>query len=117
MPVLGYGDDAVAEITQFSADLLRLAIVNETPLNEKHVKPIVLNLDGVTLAGEIERCYPNAENVSTIVLVRPDAGDSQGNPFGKTKALAAVQLLAARAYSCVGLWHLVQPAPDHAALF
>ena len=97
VPVLGYGDDAVAEITQFSADLLRLAIVNETPLNEKHVKPIVLNLDGVTLAGEIERCYPNAENVSTIVLVRPDAGDSQGNPFGKTKALAAVQLLAARA--------------------
>ncbi len=97
VPVLGYGDDAVAEITQFSADLLRLAIENETPLNEKHVKPIVLNLDGVTLAGEIERCYPNAENLSTIVLVRPDAGDSQGNPFGKTKVLAAVQLLAARA--------------------
>jgi hypothetical protein len=97
VPVLGFGDDAVAEITQFSADLLRLAIKNNTPLTEKHSKPIALHLDGVTLAGEIERCYPDAKSVKTIVLVRPDASDSQGNPFGKAKALAAVQLLAARA--------------------
>jgi exodeoxyribonuclease V gamma subunit len=97
VPVLGYGDDAVAEITQFSADLLRLAIKNNTPLTEKHPKSITLQLDGVTLAGEIERCYPDAESVSTIVLVRPDASDTQGNPFGRTKALAAVQLLVARA--------------------
>ena len=97
VPVLGYGDDAVAEITQFSADLLRLAVENETPLNEKHSKPITLHLDGVTLTGEIERCYPDAESVSTIVLVRPDAGKSSNKPFQCAKMLAVVQLLAARA--------------------
>ena len=97
VPVLGYGDDAVAEITQFSADLLRLAVENETPLNEKHPKPITLHLDGVTLAGEIERCYPDAESVSTIVLVRPDAMKSSSGPFQRAKMLAVVQLLAARA--------------------
>lgn len=106
VPVLGYGDDAVAEITQFSADLLRLAVENETPLNEKHPKPITLHLDGVTLAGEIERCYPDTESVSTIVLVRPDAMKSSSGPFQRAKMLAVVQLLAARAmnYAIEDAW-------------
>ena len=95
VPVLGFGDDAVAEITQFSADLLRLGIENGTPLTEKHSKPIALHLDGVTLAGEIERCYPDAESVKTIVLVRPDAMKSSSRTFLRAKMLAVVQLLAA----------------------
>jgi len=95
VPVLGFGEDAIAEITQFSADLLRLAIENETPLKDKHAKPITLHLDGVTLAGEIERCYPDAQHAKTIVLVRPDAMKSSSGPFLRTKMLAVVQLLAA----------------------
>lgn len=95
VPVLGFGEDAIAEITQFSADLLRLAIENETPLKEKHAKPITLHLDGVTLAGEIERCYPDAQHAKTILLVQPDAMKSSSGPFLRTKMLAVVQLLAA----------------------
>ncbi len=97
VPVLGYGDDVVAEITQFSADLLRLAAENTTPLKERHSKPISLQLAGVTLTGEIERCYPDAERVQTVVLLRPDAMKSSSPTFLRAKMLAVVQLLAARA--------------------
>ena len=97
VPVLGFGDAAVAEITQFSAALLQLADKKGVPLDTGESKDIALSLDGVTLTGTIERCYPSAANVETIVLVRPDASDSQGRPFQRAKVLAVLHLLAARA--------------------
>jgi len=97
VPVLGFGDAAVAEITQFSAALLQLADKKGVPLDTGESKDIALSLDGVTLTGRIERCYPSAANVEIIVLVRPDASDSQGRPFQRAKVLAVLHLLAARA--------------------
>jgi len=97
VPILGFGDAAVAEITQFSAALLELANKKGTPLDAGESKDVALSLDGVMLTGTIERCYPSAANVETIVLVRPDASSSQGRPFQKAKVLAVLLLLAARA--------------------
>ncbi|MFM7739873.1 MAG: hypothetical protein ACKO9H_10745, partial [Planctomycetota bacterium] len=97
VPVLGFGADAVAEITQFSAALLELAQTKELPLAEHHSKDLSLSLDDVTLAGTIERCYPDADNVTTIVLVRPDAIDTGKHGFLVAKSLAALQLLALKA--------------------
>lgn len=97
VPVLGYGEDVVTEITQFSADLLRLARENNTPLDTGHVKPIALHLDGVTITGTFERCYPDTVSVKAIVLVRPDAMKSSSGLFLRAKMLAVVQLLTARA--------------------
>jgi exodeoxyribonuclease V gamma subunit len=97
VPVLGFGADAVAEITGFAAGLLRLATTLDTPLDTRHARPLTLQLDGVTLGGTIERCYPDAARPRTIVLVRPDAGNSQQPAFRRAKALAVLQLLAARA--------------------
>jgi len=98
VPILGFGDAAVAEITQFSASLLKVARDEGVPLEDEHAKDISLTLDGVTLAGTIGRCYPDANNVEKIVLVRPDAMKSSSAPFKRVKMLAVVQLLAARAH-------------------
>lgn len=97
VPVLGFGEAAVAEITQFSAALLALAEDEDVPLNKGRPKDIALSLDGVSLTGRIERCYPDTENVATIVLVRPDAIDTGDHGFRVAKALAGLQLLALRA--------------------
>jgi exodeoxyribonuclease V gamma subunit len=98
VPILGFGDAAVAEITQFSAALLELAKHEDrdVPLDKGHAREITLSLDGVTLTGAIDRCYPDAENVETIVLVRPDAIDTGKHGFRVAKALAALELLALR---------------------
>jgi exonuclease V gamma subunit len=96
VPILGFGDAAVAEITQFSAALLELADETGTPLDAGGSKDIALSLDGVTLTGRIERCYPDADNVETIVLVRPDAIKTEKHGFRVAKALAGLQLLALR---------------------
>jgi exodeoxyribonuclease V gamma subunit len=93
VPVLGFGDAAVAEITQFSAALLELAEDKDVPLPDGRQRDIALSLDGVTLTGRIERCYPDTENVETIVLVRPDAIKTNKRDFLVAKALAGLQLL------------------------
>jgi exodeoxyribonuclease V gamma subunit len=100
VPVLGYGDAAIREITEFSAELLQLAIAEQVPLNQRHPKDVTLSLSGITVAGTIERCYPDAEHVEAVVLVRPDAKKSGSREFLRTKMLAVVQLLAARASGC-----------------
>ncbi|MFM9024240.1 MAG: exodeoxyribonuclease V subunit gamma [Planctomycetaceae bacterium] len=97
VPVLGFGRAAVAEITQFSAALLDLAAAAGVPLEERRHKPISLQLDGVALTGTIERCYPDADDVRTIVLVRPDAIETSTHGFLVARALAGLQLLALEA--------------------
>lgn len=97
VPVLGFGAAAVAEITQFSAALLTLAEDEGVPLYEAQPKDIALSLDGVRLTGRIERWHPGTADGETIVLVRPDAMASSSDQFLRTKMLAVVQLLAARA--------------------
>jgi len=100
VPVLGYGEAAIREIDEFSAELLQLAREENVPLNQRHPKDVTLSLGGVTVAGTIERCYPDAEHVETVVLVRPDAKESGSGQFPRIKMLAVVQLLAARASGC-----------------
>ena len=100
VPILGYGEAAIEEITQFSSELVQLADDESIPLNQRHPKDVTLPLDGITLAGTLERCYPDANRVETVVLVRPDAQKSSSSLFLRTKMLAVVQLLAAQASGC-----------------
>jgi exodeoxyribonuclease V gamma subunit len=120
VPVLGFGAAAVAEITQFSAALLQLAKDKGVPLDDSSGRDIALSLAGVMLTGRIERCYPHADHVETIVLVRPDAIETGERGFLVAKALAGLQLLALRSagheakaliLSQYGDWH---PTPGHA---
>ena len=100
VPILGFGEAAIEEITQFSAELVQLAAAENIPLDQRHPKDITLPLEGITLAGTLERCYPNADRVETVVLVRPDAQKSSSSLFLRTKMLAVVQLLASHASGC-----------------
>lgn len=97
VPVLGYGDAAIEEITQFSTELIELAMAENIPLTQRHPKDITLSLPGVTVAGTLERCYPDADRLETVVLIRPGAKGSSSSLFLRTKMLAVVQLLAVRA--------------------
>ena len=97
VPVLGYGDTTIEEITQFSTKLIELAAAENIPLTQRHPKDITLSLHGVIVAGTLERCYPNADRLETVVLVRPGAKGSSSSLFLRTKMLAVVQLLAVRA--------------------
>jgi exodeoxyribonuclease V gamma subunit len=92
VPVLGYGDDAIAKITQFSDALLKLAVDQQVPLDQGELTTINVDLDGIRLSGTIERWYPDQQ---TIVLLRPDA--MKPKQFVKPKMLAVVQQLALRA--------------------
>lgn len=96
VPVLGFGQAAVAEITQFAAALLALAEDEGVPLDGGQHADIALAIEGVTLTGRIERCHPDADRVETIVLVRPDAIQTEARGFLVAKALAGLQLLALR---------------------
>ena len=97
VPVLGFGDAVVTEITQFADSLLAVAREEGTPLDECVPATLQIVLDGLTLAGSIERCHPDAKAIRTLVLVRPDAMKSSSDQFLRAKMLAVVQLLAARA--------------------
>jgi len=98
VPILGFGDDAIAEISLFAESLLNEAAKRNVPLGAGTAEPVNLTLGDVRLSGAIERWYPDQ---GTIVLVRPDASDSQSNAFQRAKALAAVSLLAVRASGTV----------------
>jgi exodeoxyribonuclease V gamma subunit len=92
VPVLGFGDDAIAEIEQFAASLLETADAKRLPLGDRHEERLSLMLDGITLSGTIDRWYVRER---TAVLLCPEARTSL--QFTKPKMLAAVLLLAARA--------------------
>ncbi len=92
VPILGFGDDAIAEITLFTESLFALAAEKKVPLGAGRPESIDLTLGDVHLSGKIEDWYPDE---GAIVLVRPDA--KKPEEFRKPKMLAAVLLLAARA--------------------
>lgn len=102
VPVLGYGDDAIAEITQFAAALVALAADNGVPLTERHARPIAVPAGGLMLSGEIERCYPDADSVQSVVLVRPEAIETGKRGFLVAKALAGLNLLSLKASGGAG---------------
>ena len=98
VPVLGFGDAVLDEITQFVDSLV--AVAERTlgaRLSACTPATFGLDLDGIALAGTVERCLPDARNVQTVVLVRPDAMKSSSPQFGRAKMLAVVLLLATRA--------------------
>lgn len=97
VPILGFGADAVAEIVEGAGALCALARAEGMPLETGTPREITLPLEGGTLSGTLERCYPDADAIRTILLLRPDAGRSASRPFLRAKMLAVVELLAARA--------------------
>jgi exodeoxyribonuclease V gamma subunit len=92
VPILGFGDGAIVEITLFTESLFELAREKKVPLGAGREIRIDLTLGDVHLSGKIEDWYPDE---GAIVLVRPDAKSSKD--FHKPRMLAAVLLLAARA--------------------
>jgi exodeoxyribonuclease V gamma subunit len=97
VPVLGFGDALVTEITQFADSLLTEARNAGVPLDECVPATLRVDLDGLTLSGSIDRCFPNQQTIRTIVLVRPDAMDSSSDQFLRAKMQAVVLQLAAKA--------------------
>ncbi len=93
VPVLGFGDDTISEITLFVESLLAVAGDENVPLDQGESEPIRLEIDGVTLSGNLERWYPGER---AIVFVRPDAKSSQSDQFKRVKMRAVAHLLAAR---------------------
>jgi exodeoxyribonuclease V gamma subunit len=105
VPVGGYGGDAIEEITQFAESLLEVAAGEGVPLDQGQPEAVHLGLNGVvvpggcvipklTVSGLIERWHPDQP---TIVLVRPEARDSQSPQFLRAKMLAVACQLVARA--------------------
>lgn len=94
VPVGGYGGEVIEEITQFAASLLTVAAAEGLPLDGGRPEAVHLDLDGIALSGTLERWYADA---GTLVLVRPDARESQSDAFQRAKMLAVASLLAARA--------------------
>ena len=94
VPVLGYGGDVIDHIQQFSHALLDTAAALGTPLDESSPETVHLQLGDVTLAGPLERWFPEAHS---LVLVRPDAQDTGSRAFIRAKLRSVVHLLAARA--------------------
>lgn len=97
VPVLGFGDEVVASITQFAHGLLEESGRAGAALDECVATTLRVDIDGLTLSGTIDRCLPNAQEIRTIVLVRPDASKSSSPQFLRAKMLAVVLQLAARA--------------------
>jgi exodeoxyribonuclease V gamma subunit len=97
VPVLGFGDAVVTEITQFAASLLTVAEDEHVPLDECVAATLRVDLDGLTLTGPVDRCFPDHDTIRTIVLVRPDAMQASSNQFQRAKMLAVVLQLAAKA--------------------
>lgn len=97
VPVLGFGDAVVTEVTEVADALLTVAREAGTPLDECVPATLQIDLDDLTLEGVIERCHPDAQAIRTIVLVRPDAMKSSSDQFLRAKMLAVALLLAAKA--------------------
>jgi len=97
VPVLGFGDAVVTEITQFADSLLAVAREEGAPLDGCVPATLQVGLDGLTLSGAIDRCHPDAKAIRTLVLVRPDAMKSSSDQFLRAKMHAVVLLLAAKA--------------------
>ena len=97
VPILGFGDDAVTEIVEGAAALCDLARAEGMPLDRGTPLEITLPLESGTLSGTLERCYPDAAAIRTMLLLRPDASHSSSRAFLRAKMLAVVQLLATRA--------------------
>jgi len=99
VPVGGYGGDVIEEITQFADSLVAVSAEAQLPLDRGTPETVHLEFEGlaataVSLSGSFERWYPDEH---TLVLLRPDARESQSPQFLRAKMLAVACLLAARA--------------------
>jgi exonuclease V gamma subunit len=102
VPVLGFDQETIAEIQQFSAALVELAETENVPLTQRNVRMIEVDAGGPILKGRIERCYPDADNVHSIVFVEPDAIKPDERKFRIAKALAGLSLLSLKASNVEG---------------
>jgi exodeoxyribonuclease V gamma subunit len=92
VPIGGFGERVVREVTSFAAELVAQTEDDHLPLADGVAESLRVDLDGFSISGTLERFYPEA---ATAVLLRPDAGAS--DRFRRPRLLAVVQLLAAAA--------------------
>ncbi len=90
VPIWGFGETAVAEITGFAAAVIEQASEEGLSLQQRETEMVRLDLGEVQLAGGIER---STSDEKTLLLLRPEAMTS--SQFNQPKYLAATQLLMA----------------------
>ena len=92
VPIWGFGETAVAEITEFAAAVIEQAMDAGLSLQQRETEMLRVDLGEMQLSGGIERST-NDEN--TLLLLRPEAMTS--SQFNHPKYLAITQLLIALA--------------------
>jgi exodeoxyribonuclease V gamma subunit len=90
VPIWGFGDSAVAEITGFAAAVIEQASEAGLSLQQRETEMVRLDLGEVQLAGGIER---STSDEKALLLLRPEAMTS--TQFNQPKYLAITQLLMA----------------------
>lgn len=90
VPIWGFGDTAVAEITGFASAVIEKAIDSGLSLRQREIEMLRVDLGEIQLSGGIER---STSDENTLLLLRPEAMTS--SQFNQPKYLAITQLLIA----------------------